>query len=72
MRLGQGTEAWQVVTENMNKASDFGPQTCTTGQSVADCPFEKLVSIPVLKGLADFLKQNGYGPLPDAAEALLH
>ncbi len=72
MRLGQGTDAWQVVTENMASVTGFGPQKCTTGQKYEDCPIDNLKEIPVLKALADFLKENGYGPLPDAAEALLH
>ncbi len=72
MRLGQGTDAWQVVTENMASDTGFGPQECTSGQSVDDCPADNIKSIPVLKALADFLKENGYGPLPDSAEALLH
>ena len=72
MRLGQGMDAWQVVSENMASDTGFGPQECTSGQSLDDCPVDNLKPIPVLKGLADFLKENGYGPLPDAAEALLH
>ena len=72
MRLGQGTDAWQVETENMASDTGFGPQECTTGQKFEDCPIDNLKEIPVLKALADFLKENGYGPLPDAAEALLH
>jgi serine protease Do len=71
IRLGQGDDAWETVTENIDKNSGFGPQECTTGQSVADCPAENLKPIPILKGLASFLKEAGYGPLPDAAEALL-
>ena len=72
IRLGQGGDAWQVVTENMKMDTGFGPQECTSGQSIDDCPADNLKQIPVLKALADFLKENGYGPLPDAAEALLH
>jgi serine protease Do len=72
MRLGQGDEAWSTVARNFDLNSGFGPQECTTGQTMEDCPVEKLVAIPVLKALADFLKENGYGPLPDAAEKLLH
>jgi serine protease Do len=71
IRLGQGEEGWQTVSENINRVSDFGPQECTTGQSVGDCSADNLKSIPVLKGLASFLKESGYGPLPDAAEAVL-
>jgi serine protease Do len=71
MRLGEGDSAWKTVTENMNKNSGFGPQACTTGQTLEDCPADNLKAIPVLKALASFLKEGGYGPLPDAAEALL-
>ena len=72
IRLGQGTDAWQVVTENMAMDTGFGPQECTSGQSVDDCPVDNLKQIPVLKALAGFLNENGYSPLPDAAEKLLH
>jgi serine protease Do len=72
MRLGQGDEAWQTVLENMDKNSSFGPQECTSGQKMDDCPVENMKPIPVLKALADFLKVGGYGPLPDRAEALLN
>lgn len=72
LRLGQGEEAWQTVTENFDRKSEFGPQDCTSGQEIADCPAQNLKAIPTLKAFADFLKENGYGPLPDQAEALLH
>jgi hypothetical protein len=71
MRLGQGQDAWQVVAENARKDSSFGPQECITGQKLDDCPDDKLKYIPILKAMASFLKEEGYGPLPDAAEALL-
>jgi serine protease Do len=71
LRLGQGEEAWQTVVENIDSKSEFGPQECLTGQKIDDCPAEQLKPIPILKALAEFLKENGYGPLPDAAEALL-
>lgn len=70
IRLGEGDAAWKKVVANINLKSDFGPQECTTGQNVGDCPAEKLKTIPVLKALASFLKENGYAPLPAAAEAL--
>ena len=72
IRLGQGIDAWNSVTQNIDKNSDFGPQECTTGQKIDDCPSDKLKAIPILKALASFLKENGYAPLPDAAEALLN
>ncbi len=71
IRLGQGDDAWQTVTENMDKNSSFGPQECVTGQAIEDCPADNLKSVPILKGLASFLEDGGYGPLPDAAAALL-
>ena len=70
IRLGDGDAAWKKVVANINLKSDFGPQECTSGQNVGDCPAEKLKTIPVLKALASFLKENGYAPLPAAAEAL--
>jgi serine protease Do len=72
MRLGQGDEAWQTVTQNIDINSDFGPQECTSGQKIEDCPAEKLKPVPVLKALASFLKEGGYGPLPQAAEQLVN
>jgi serine protease Do len=70
IRLGEGDAAWKKVVANINLKSDFGPQECTSGQTIGDCPVEKLKTIPVLKALASFLKENGYAPLPAAAEAL--
>jgi serine protease Do len=72
IRLGQGNDAWQTVVENYDKSSEFAPQECTTGQSIEDCPPENLKAIPFLKGLAKFLQNAGYNPLPDAAEPLLN
>ncbi len=72
IRLGQGIDAWNTVAQNIDKNSGFGPQECTTGQKIDDCPDGKSKPIPILKALAGFLKENGYTPLPDAAEALLH
>lgn len=71
IRLGQGIDAWDTVVQNIDKNSDFGPQECTTGQKIDECPDGKSKPIPILKALASFLKENGYAPLPDAAEALL-
>jgi hypothetical protein len=71
MRLGQGEDAWQVVSENARKDSGFGPQECATGQKLEDCPDDNLKTIPILKAMASFLKEEGYGPLPNVAEALL-
>jgi serine protease Do len=70
-RLGQSEDAWQVLTENVQKDSSFGPQECSTGQSVADCAGDNLKFIPVMKAIASFLKEEGYGPLPSGAEVLL-
>jgi serine protease Do len=72
IRLGEGDAAWKKVVANIDFKSDFGPQECTTGQNVGDCPAEKLKTIPILKALAGFLKENGYAPLPAAAEALVN
>ncbi len=69
VRLGQGEEAWKKFLANYEKKSDFGPQTCTTGQEIDDCPADNTKPIPIPKALAQFLRDNGYGPLPKAAEA---
>lgn len=71
IRLGQGEEAWKKFMANYEKKSDFGPQSCTTGQKIGDCPADKTMPIPIPKALAQFLRDNGYGPLPKAAEAKL-
>ena len=73
IRLGDGEAAWAKVAHNMKEDTGFGPQVCTSGQKIDDCPSDNLKPIPVLKGLAVFLKENGYAPLPAAAaEALIH
>jgi serine protease Do len=66
-RAGQGDEAWQVMLENYDRASTFGPIKCLTGQTVDQCPSDKVETIPFPKALADFLLEAGYGPLPPAA-----
>ena len=71
IRLGQGDEAWNTFISNYDKKSDFGPQSCTSGQKINDCPAENLNLIPIPKALARFLRDNGYGPLPKAAVAEL-
>lgn len=72
IRLGEGDAAWAKAVRNMKEDTGFGPQVCTSGQKIEDCPTDNLKPIPILKGLASFLKENGYGPLPAAAEALTH
>ena len=69
IRLGQGEEAWKKFMANYDKKSDFGPQTCTTGQKIKDCPADNTIPIAIPKALAQFLRDNSYGPLPKAAEA---
>ena len=69
IRLGQGEQGWKKFLDNYEKKSDFGPQTCTTGQKIDDCPADKTKPIPIPKALAQFLRDNGYSPLPKAAEA---
>jgi hypothetical protein len=71
IRLGQGDEAWAKFMANYDKASDFGPQICTTGQKLDDCPSDKMQAQPIPEGFAQFLSDNGYYPLPKAAEALI-
>ena len=72
IRLGQGDAAWAKFIANYDKASTFGPQSCSTGQKVNDCPDDKLEPIAIPKALAQFLSANGYGPLPKAAQAELN
>ena len=70
IRLGEGDDAWETVVENYQKDNGFGPQVCTTGGKVEDCAAENLKALPFLNGLASFLKDAGYVPLPDKAEVL--
>lgn len=70
-RLGQGEEAWQTALENLDPKSDFGPQICTSGQDLENCPAENLEAVPVAKALAQFLSERDYGDLPAVARALL-
>jgi|GEM_PF-1566893 len=72
IRLGQGDEAWRVFMQNYDRQNTFGPQICTTGQKVDDCPDGKLQPVPLPKALAQFLRDNGYTPLPKEAEKELN
>jgi hypothetical protein len=65
IELGQGDEAWAKMLKTYDRASEFGPQTCTSGVSVEDCPAENLKPIPYPEGLASFLEENGYTPVPN-------
>ena len=71
MRLGQGDEAWAKFMANYDKKSGFGPQICTTGQKIDDCPADKMRPQPIPEAVAEFLNDKSYGPLPKAAQALL-
>lgn len=71
IRLGQGDEAWAKFLTNYDHNSGFGPQICTTGQKIEDCPADKMKEQPIPVALAQFLSDNGYYPLPKAAENLL-
>lgn len=69
--LGEGDEAWALMEKNYETDNSFGPQECASGQKVEDCPPENLKPIPFPKALAQFLRDKDYGPLPEAARALL-
>lgn len=69
--LGEGEEAWSRMEKNFETDNSFGPQECTSGQKVEECPFENLKPIPFPKALAQFLQDKDYGPLPEAAQTLL-
>ncbi len=71
-RLGQGDDAWQTVLENLDPNTDFGPDTCKSGKTVEDCPYEDLVKVPVAKALAQFLSERDYGELPPMAQSQLN
>jgi serine protease Do len=65
--LGEGDEAWSKMENNFDAGNSFGPQGCTTGQKVEECPAENLKPIPFPRALAQFLRDQDYGPLPAAA-----
>jgi serine protease Do len=69
--LGEGGDAWSKMEKNFESDNSFGPQDCTSGQKVEDCPPENLKPLPFPKALAQFLQDKDYGPLPEAARALL-
>jgi serine protease Do len=69
-RAGKGDDAWQTMLENYDRTSTFGPMTCLTGQAIEECPTEQVQQIPFPKALAQFIQDNGYGPLPQAAQNL--
>jgi hypothetical protein len=71
LRLGQGEEAWQTVSENLQTGSDFGPQICKSGKELADCASEDIEAVPIRKALAQFMSEHDYGELPAAARAQL-
>ncbi len=71
IRLGQGDEAWAKFMANYDKTSTFGPQLCTTGQKIEDCPADKLKQQPIPEAVAEFFNDKSYGPLPKAAQALI-
>jgi serine protease Do len=72
IQLGEGDEAWARMLKNYQKNSDFGPQICLTGAKIEDCPAEQLKSVPFPKGLAQFLSDKDYGPLPEVAKKELN
>ena len=72
IRLGQGDEAWRVFMRDYDHTSTFGPQECKSGKTVDDCAADDLQPIAIPKALAQFLSDNGYTPLPKAAQAELN
>ena len=70
-QLGQGDEAWNFMEKNFEQEEDFGPQECTSGETLDDCPADNLKTIAFPKALAGFLQKQNYGVLPAAAQALL-
>jgi serine protease Do len=69
-RSGKGDDAWQTMLENYDRSSTFGPMTCLTGQAIEECPTDQVQQIPFPKALAQFIQDNAYGPLPQAAQNL--
>ena len=52
------------MLKSYDKASDFGPQICTSGETVENCPVENLKAVPFPEALASFLEENHYLPVP--------
>ena len=65
IELGQGRDAWAKMLKTYERNSDFGPLSCSTGQSIEDCPQENLGLVPFPEALAAHLKEHGYIPVPD-------
>jgi serine protease Do len=64
MRLGDGGAAWSEMLKNYDRNSDFGPQVCTDGSPVDQCPEDRLKKLPFPAALAAHLKEQGYGEAP--------
>lgn len=62
--LGEGEAAWQKMLASYEKDNGFGPQVCTTGEPVESCAPENMKPVPFPEALAQFLKENGYTPVP--------
>ena len=62
--LGEGEAAWKKMLLNYEKDNGFGPQVCTTGESVESCAPENMKAVPFPEVLAAFLAANGYTPVP--------
>lgn len=67
-QLGQVDEAWPRMLATYDRASDFGPQTCLTGQPVDKCPQGSLRKVPFPDALRAHLLEQGYA-VPAAASA---
>jgi hypothetical protein len=62
--LGEGEAAWQKMLTSYEKDNGFGPQICTTGEPIESCAVENMKPVPFPEALAQFLKDNGYTPVP--------
>jgi hypothetical protein len=60
VRVGEGADAFQQLTDNWNAAADPGEEVCVTGGDIDACAKKDRAVLPFPDRLKLFLEQNGY------------
>jgi hypothetical protein len=60
VRVGEGADAFQQLTDNWNAAADAGEEVCVTGGDIDACAKKDRAVLPFPDRLKLFLEQNGY------------
>jgi hypothetical protein len=60
VRVGEGADAFQQLTDNWNAAADAGEEVCVTGGDIDACAKKDRAVLPLPDRLKLFLEQNGY------------